>query len=92
MIVIPVLKQENDKYKQVLKVNEESGEILESILQNQSVEEQLSECFDVIQSTIGLMNMIADGKQIEIAATEHYEKLRSRGWEFERILEIKESD
>lgn len=84
MIVFPVLKTETSFHDQMMKIEEEFNELDNA----DTSTEVLEEAFDLIQATIGYISMIASKEEIEEAAALHFEKLKSRGWEFTGFIDV----
>ncbi len=88
MLVIPVFKAVDEEDLQMLKIKEENDELILAWLKNENKERLLEECFDNIQAVVNLMFMIADKKEIKIAGAKHFEKMKNRGYEFEKLIRI----
>ena len=88
-MILQIHKFNHDTETQIAKVIEEAGEVLQSYLDDESVERQLSECLDTIQCTVNLMYMIADNQAVADALDKHFDKMIKRGYEIKHVLKIK---
>ena len=89
MIILPILNlDEYSRIQQYSKVVEEMNEVRLSLQEADNIDSVLSECFDLIQATTGLMLKVADKEDIEVAGAKHFIKLKERGWVNNGQIEI----
>jgi len=93
---IPILELDNTLTEALEKYKEEHEEcknaVVLTLLKNVSKadrEHAISECFDSIQTTIRLIELLADKDiDVEEECCKHWWKLRKRGWNFKDELKI----
>ena len=90
MISMMVLEQVDKEPEQLLemlleKLNEETSEVLLSVIDTDVIAETL----DVIQVCIGILDLYKqEGKDIKYHIAEHNKKLLGRHWEVKELLNI----
>ena len=81
MIILPILNlEEYSRVQQYAKAVEEMDEVRRALQDVEDVGNVLGECFDLIQSILGLMLKVAEKEDIEVAGAKHFIKLKERGW------------
>ena len=71
----PIIDLKNNKFTQINKIYEESIELIRS----SSLENEIEELLDVIQASLGLLNMY-NQDEIDSVMIKHNEKLINRKW------------